>query len=183
MPTLQNTCREATYDFGPLRNVQPPIIACGALPEFIVHIMALPPQMTPLGRAQVEKPTRREASSIGSLSDKVPRVEPNSGKTGTKTGTQENCPWDGIWCRQSALQPLHRHRHIRSAIHQKSKAKHPDVNMFSLTNGAIVCPTVTDMAHFVLPRSIAVGVNYRNYLIFKELRRPGVFIWKFPWMA
>jgi hypothetical protein len=100
-----------------------------------------------------------------------------------KPGCRKIALETGYGACRSTLQPLERHRHIRSAIHQKSKAKHLDVNMFSLTNGAIGCPTVTDLAHSVLPRSIGVGVNYRNYLIFKDPKRSGVFLCNFPWMA
>jgi hypothetical protein len=64
-----------------------------------------------------------------------------------------------------------------------SGAKHPDVNMCSLTNGAIGCPTVTDMGHFVLPCSMTVGAICRNYMIFKEVWPLGVFLCNLPRMA
>jgi hypothetical protein len=54
------------------------------------------------------------------------------------------------------------------------------VNMFSLTNGAIGRPTVTDMAHFKLPRSIAVEAIWRNYLIFKVAWAVGSISLQFP---
>jgi hypothetical protein len=97
MPTLQITCREATLRFREIAYVLPADHPMRGFTGIYRSYHGDPGSPMDAGRRLMSKSEGGAPTSvIGSLRDKVPRAEPNSGKTGTKTGTREDRPMIGV---------------------------------------------------------------------------------------